>query len=138
MEFVMKKIFVLALALWVVVGGYSQVRRVSKTDDLRKVSTMQVTKGLESFENVKSEPNMTRTEGELDYTTYDWQTNAGPRNWTIVWPDGKANFAYNIATTENYSDMGTGIGTYNSECDECIPLGGRIEDEQTCFGSISR
>ena len=134
----MKKIFVLALALWVVVGGYSQVRRVSKTDDLRKVSTMQVTKGLESFENVKSEPNMTRTEGELDYTTYDWQTNAGPRNWTIVWPDGKANFAYNIATTENYSDMGTGIGTYNSECDEWIPLGGRIEAEQTSFGSIAR
>ncbi|MBR5726895.1 MAG: hypothetical protein IKX56_09220, partial [Muribaculaceae bacterium] len=83
----MKKLFTLALALLVVVGGYSQVRKVSKNDAKNKVATMQVTRGMESFENVQSEPNMVRWDygqGELDYTTYDWQTNCGVINRTIV------------------------------------------------------
>ena len=82
--------------------------------------------------------SQTRSDGELDYTIYDWQTYAGPRTWTIVWPDGKINFAYNLATDESFSDRGTGIGTYDSENDEWIPLGGRIEIEKTSFGSIAR
>lgn len=119
----MKKSFSFILVLLVTSASYSQVRKVSKT---------------ESFENVQSEPLMTRSEGELDYTTYDWQTNAGPRNWTIQWPDGKVNFAYNYAALESLSDLGTGIGTYDATIDEWIPLGGRIEAEKTSFGSIAR
>ena len=119
----MKKIFTLALVLLVATAGYSQIRKVSKT---------------ENFENVQSEPLMTRSDGELDYTTYDWQTNAGPRNWTIQWPDGKVNFAYNYAALESLIDLGTGIGTYDVTNDEWIPLDGRIEVEKTSFGSIAR
>ena len=133
----MKKLFTTALALLVAMAGYSQMKKMSSTDSFKKMSTMR----MESFENVESEPNMVRwnyEEGELDYTTYDWQTNAGPRNWTIVWPDGKVNFAYNMATSEEFSDIGTGIGTYDSNIDEWIPLYGRIENEKTLFGSIAR
>ena len=134
----MKKLFTLALVLLVATASYSQVRKVSKNDAKQKVATMQVTKGMESFENVMSEPNMTRTDGELDYTFYDWQSNQGARTWTIVWPDGKINFAYTYASDQNYSDRGTGIGTYDSNTDEWIPLDGRIESERTGFGSIAR
>ena len=137
----MKKLFTLALILLVATMGYSQVRKVSKNDAKNKVATMQVTKGMENYENVQTEPNTARWdfgEGELDYTIYDWQTNWGNINRTIVWPDGKVNFAYNIATDENYSDRGTGIGTYDSDNDEWIPLYGRIENEKTNFGSIAR
>ena len=137
----MKKLFTLALVLLVATAGYSQVKKVSKNDAMNKVATMQVTKGMESLENVQNEPNMVRWdygEGELDYTTYDWQSNAGPRTWTIQWPDGKISFAYTIASTENFSDRGTGIGTYDPENDEWTPLGGRIESEKTGFGTIAR
>ena len=134
----MKKLFTLALALLVVVAGYSQVRKISSNDTKNKAATMQVTKGMESFENVQNEPNMTRTDGELDYSTYDWQSNAGTRTWTIVWPDGKVNFAYTMATNTSFTDRGTGIGTYDAVNDEWIPLGGRIENEKTGFGSIAR
>ena len=134
----MKKLFTLALVLLVATAGYSQVRKMSKNDFKNKVATMQVTKGMESFDNLQNEPNMTRTDGELDYSWYDWQSNQGARTWTIVWPDGKINFGYTIAGDQNYSDRGTGIGTYDSNTDEWIPLGGRIENERTGFGSIAR
>ena len=132
----MKKLFTLALFLLVATMGYAQVRKVSKNDAKNKVATMQVVKDSENLENVKRRPAKTRSDGELDYTTYDWQTYAGPRTWTIVWPDGKVNFAYNVAYLEG--DRGTGIGTYDSNTDEWIPLGGRIESEKTSFGSIAR
>ena len=134
----MKKLFTLALVLLVATAGYSQVRKVSKNDTKNKVATMQVSKGMESFENVQSEPNMTRSDGELDYTTYDWQSNCGARTWTIQWPDGKINFAYTVSGDNSFSDRGTGIGTYDSNTDEWIPLGGRIENEKTGFGTIAR
>ena len=136
----MKKLFTLALALLVATAGYSQVRKMSKNDNLRKASTMQVTKGMEtsSLEYVQIEPNMTRSDGELDFTTYDWQSNQGARTWTIVWPDGKVNFAYTMATDNSYSDRGTGIGTYDYNNDEWIPSNGRIEADRTGFGSIAR
>ncbi len=134
----MKKLFTLALVLLVATAGYSQVRKMSSNDAKNKVATMQVTKGMESFENVQSEPLMTRSDGELDYTTYDWQSNAGARTWTIAWPDGKINFAYTVSSDNNFSDRGTGIGTYDSNNDEWIPLNGRIEDEKTGFGTIAR
>ena len=134
----MKKLFTLALVLLVTVAGYSQVKKASVKDVKQTPATMQVTKGMESFENVLSEPNMLREDGELDYTTYDWQTNCGIINRTIVWPDGKVNFAYTMATDNSFTDRGTGIGTYDSEADEWIPLGGRIEGVKTGFGSIAR
>ena len=134
----MKKLFTLALVLLVATAGYSQVRSMSKNDIKKNDAAMFSTKGMESFENVQSEPNMTRSEGELDYTYYDWQTNHGFINRTVVWPDGKVNFAYTMATDGNFSDRGTGIGTYDSNADEWIPLGGRIESERTGFGSIAR
>ena len=134
----MKKLFTLALVLLVTVAGYSQVRQASYKNAKQTPATMQVTKGMESFENVQSQPNMTRTDGELDYTTYDWQTNASIINRTIVWPDGKVNFAYTIAGNNTYTDRGTGIGTYDATNDEWTPMGGRIESEKTGFGPIAR
>ena len=134
----MKKLFTIALILLVTTMGQSQVRKVSKNDAKNNVATMQATKGMESLENSINRPIPPLSEGELDYTIYDWQTNGGPRNWTIVWPDGKVNFAYNIANSESLSDCGTGIGTYDSNTDEWIPSDGRIEIEKTCFGSIAR
>jgi hypothetical protein len=137
----MKKLFTLALALSMAFVGYSQVRTVSHKEDTKKVAPMQKTKGFETtnaLENVQSQPNMTRTDGELDYTTYDWQSNQGARTWTIVWPDGKVNFAYTMATTSNFTDRGTGIGTYDAVNDEWIPCEGRVENEKTGFGSIAR
>ena len=107
----MKKLSTLLLVLLVTVVGYSQIQ---------------------------SQPNMLRSVGELDYTTYDWQTNWGNINRTIVWPDGKVSFAYTYASASNFSDRGTAIGTYDSNCDEWIPMGGRIEIEKCGFGSIAR
>lgn len=139
----MKKLFTLALALLVATAGFSQARqmnKVSKKDAL--TATKFVTRGMETLQNVSSQPNMTRLdpagEGDLDMTTYDWQTNSGARNWTIVWPDGKVNFAYTIAFEDNFSDRGTGIGTYDYVNDEWLPLEGRIEAERTGFGAIAR
>ena len=134
----MKKLFTLSLALLVASAGFSQVRqqRVPAKDMVK--ATKYVTKGMESFENVQSQPNMTRSEGELDFTYYDWQTNAGALTRTIVWGDNKVNFAYTIASDAAYSDRGTGIGTYDYENDTWIPLEGRIENERTGFGSIAR
>ena len=134
----MKKLFTLALVLLVTIAGYSQVKKVSYKDIEKKTSTMQMSNGSESFEFVQSEPNMTRSEGELDFTLYDWQTNQGAINRTIVWPDGKVNFAYTFASDASFTTRGTGIGTYDSEADEWIPMEGRIEAEKTGFGSIAR
>ena len=134
----MKKLFTLALVLLVATMGYSQVRTVSKNDAKNNVATMQVTRGMEDFANVQSEPNMVREHGILDFTYYDWQSNAGPITRTIVWPDGKVNFAYTIALVDGYADRGTGIGTYDAVNDEWIPLEGRVETEKTGFGSIAR
>ena len=134
----MKKLFTIALILLVATMGHSQVRKVSKNDAKNKVATSQVTKDMESLKNKQSELNKTRSDGELDYTVYDWQTNWSNINRTIVWPDGKVNFAYNMANSESLSDCGTGIGTYDSNLDEWIPSDGRIEIEKTSFGSIAR
>ena len=134
----MKKLFTLALILLVATMGYSQVRKVSKNDAKNNVATMQATKGMESLENSINRPIPPLSEGELDYTIYDYQTNWSNINRTIVWPDGIVNFAYNFASDESFSDRGTGIGAYNAINDEWIPSDGRIEIEKTSFGSIAR
>ncbi len=134
----MKKVFTLALVMLIAMAGFSQTRQMSHKDVKHNMATMQKTNGMESLQNVQNEPNMMRSDGELDYTTYDWQTNSGQITRTITWPDGIVNFAYTWASTTNYSDRGTCIGTYDSEKDEWLPLGGRIETERTGFGSIAR
>ena len=76
--------------------------------------------------------------GILDHVTYDWQSNAGARNWTKIWPDGKVSFAFTVASTTDFSDRGTAICTYDANTDTWIPSGGRVENEQTSFGSIAQ
>jgi len=104
----MKKLFTLTLALLIAFAGYSQVKSKSTKDGLRKVATQQKVGRMDNVNaNAESQPNLVRIDygsGELDYTTYDWQTNAGPINRTIVWPDNKVNFAYTMATATNFSD----------------------------------
>ena len=140
----MRKLFTLALVLMVTVSGFSQIKGVSMKDDMQKVATMKKVGRMDNVNlnaNAQSQPNMTRldiNETELDFTFYDWQSNDAQRTWTIVWPDGKVNFAYTMATDASYSDRGTGIGTYDSNTDEWIPCGGRVEQERTGFGSIAR
>ena len=140
----MKKLFTLALVLLVTVAGYSQVKSAMNRDAMRKVATMQKVGRMEVMNpnaNAQNQPNMVRLEvepNELDYTTYDWQSNDAARTWTIVWPDGKVNFAYTIASTENFSDRGTGIATYDSNTGEWIHCDARVEPERTGFGSIAR
>ena len=134
----MKKLFTLALVLLVATAGYSQLKKESFKDAQKAVATMKTATGMEILSCVESEPAMTRSDGELDYTYYDWQSNQGARTWTIDWPDGKVNFAFTCAAQENFSDRGTAIGTYVYNTDEWIPSGGRVEAERTGFGSIAR
>ena len=137
----MKKLFTLLMVLAVATVGYAQVKHVSMKDAKMKPAKMQVaprSEGAETMENVLIEPNMLRTDGELDYTYYDWQSNAGARTWTTVWPDGKVSFAFTIAKESNFADRGTAIGTYDSANDEWIPSDGRVENEKTGFGSIAK
>lgn len=133
-----KTIFTLVLVLSIAVSGFAQVRMASKSDALKNVATKQIFNGSESLKYVAGETPMTRTDGELDYTIYDWQTNAASRNWTIMWDDGKINFAFTCATDESFSTRGTAIGTYDAVNDVWTPSGGRIENEKTGFGSIAR
>lgn len=133
----MKKLFTLAMALLIAVGGYSQVMKVSKNDAKQQVATMQKSTGMEQM-SFTGEINMVRTDGELDATVYDWQSNDGARTWTHVWPDGKVSFAYTYASEMSFSDRGTAIGTYDAVNDEWIPGGGRVENENTGFGTIAQ
>ena len=135
----MKKLFTLSLALLMAAAGYSQMRTASSKDV--RVAPMKKVARMENLTNVQSQPNMTRIDfesGELDYTTYDWQSNDGARTWTINWPDGKVSFGYTIASDDNFSDRGTGIGTYDANENVWIPSEGRVEKERTGFGTIAR
>ena len=141
----MKKLFTLALVMLVTFAGYSQVKSTMNKDAMRKVATMQKVGRMDVMNpnaNAQSLENMVRDlnfgQEELDYSTYDWQSNDAQRSWTIVWPDGKVSFAYTIATTDNYSDRGTGISTYNPSTGEWSHCDGRVEKEKTGFGSIAR
>ena len=136
----MKKLFTLLMVLAVASVGYAQMKTMSK-NDLGKVAKQRIAlrnEGSDAQVNVLSQPNMMKSEGELDYTYYDWQSNCGARTWTNVWPDGKINFAYTMASDAAYASRGTGIGTYDTNTDEWIPLGDRIEPEKTGFGTIAK
>ena len=134
----MKKLFTLTLVMSMALAGFSQVTKMSKKDAMQPAPMQKAARIDNVNANAQSLPMMTRTDGELDYTTYDWQSNAAARTWTITWPDGKVNFAYTMATDQNFSDRGTGIGTYDANTDEWIPCEGRVEPERTGFGTIAR
>ena len=134
----MKKLLTLALALTVAFGGYAQVKKASSKDAMKTVAQEQVITGEENLQNVGSLPTMTRTDAELDYSTYDWQTNTASKNWTMTFPDGCIGFAYTIATDGNYSDRGTDIAIYNPNTDEWTTTGGKIENKKTGFGCATR
>ena len=134
----MKKLVTLALALCVTFAGFAQVQKVSSNDAKNKVAQEQVVTGSEVFANVGSVANMTRSDAELDYTTYDWQTNTAAKNWTMTFPDGCVGFAYTIATDGSYSDRGTNIAIYNPATDEWTTTGGKIENKKTGFGCATR
>jgi hypothetical protein len=134
----MKKLFTLALALLVVVGGYSQVRKTSKSDAM-KTSAQEITvAGDEVYQNVGSLPNMTRSDAELDFTYYDWQTNTAAKNLTMTFPDGCVGVAYVIATQPDYADRGTNIAIFYPDEDAWRTSEGLIEDHKTGFGCAAR
>ena len=133
----MKKLFTLVLALLVVVGGYSQVR-TSRTDATRSAAQEIVLTGDESFQHVGNLPNITRSDAELDFTYYDWQTNTAGKNLTMNFPDGTVGMAYVISTDSDHSDRGTNIAIYYPETDEWKTSEGKIEDHKTGFGCAAR
>ena len=134
----MKKLFTLALALLVAFGGYSQVEKVSKKDAKTNAAQEMIVTGDEVYQYVGNQPNMTRTETELDYTYYDWQTNTAAKNLTMTFPDGCVGMAYVISTDENHTDRGTNIAIYYPEEDEWKTSEGLIEDHKTGFGCAAR
>ena len=134
----MKRLFTLALILSVALAGYSQVEKVSSKDRVMKAEQEIVVDGSEIYNFAASAPNMLRDEADLDYTTYDWQTNTAARNLTMTFPDGCVGFAYTIATDQDCTDRGTNIVIYNPNTDEWTSVGGKIEDHKTGFGCAAR
>lgn len=139
----MKKVFTLVLAMTLVVASFAQVEKVSfrsmKHEALPKVSLT----GFEERDNVAkpvSDRNMMDNEEiiELSYTTYDWQSNMGPRNFTAVWPDGFAVMCYTQANEADYSDRGTGLAIWDPAVGEWEYTESRVEGVKTGFGSIAR
>lgn len=74
----MKRLFTLLMVLLIASAGYSQVKQVSRNDSKKNVATVQQFNGFETLKFVENAPTMTRSDGELDYTIYDWQSNDGP------------------------------------------------------------
>ena len=134
----MKKLLTFAVALSVAFAGYAQVQKVSSKDAMKTVAQEKVILGQENFENVGSLPNITRSDAELDYTIYDWQTNTAAKNWTMTFPDGCVGFSYTISTDTDHSDRGTNIAIYNPNTDEWATTGGKIENKKTGFGCATR
>ena len=104
-----------------------------------EIVTFEPSFGFVVTEDVTYQANfMVSPAHDLDYTTYDWQSNKGAITRTITWPDGKVSFAYTHAFEESFSDRGTAITTYDPATDTWTTSGGRIENEKTGFGSIAR
>ena len=141
----MKKLFTLMMVLAVASVGYSQVKQVSKNDARAKAQQMRKAARIESYEslqNVQSESNIVRMDGiegeAVQLSTYDWQSNDGPRTWTKVWDDGTVNFAFTVANETDFADRGTGLIKYDANSGEWSTIGGRIENEKTGFGTIAQ
>ncbi len=134
----------MALILGLAVSGMAQNRVQNRVERQtpKAERTIKVT-GLETYNNQNTIPAQTRSmlapeEIELGFTTYDWQTNAGMRNQTVVWEDGFAAACWTTASNANFSDRGTGIAWYDPEADSWFSSEGRVESEKTGFGTIAR
>ena len=135
----MKKLFTVALALSVALGGFAQVQKVSKNNGAMKQAAQMISvTGSEMYQNVGSQPNIARSDTELDYTYYDWQTNTAGKNQTMHFPDGCIGFSYVYSGDEAHSDRGTNIAIYNPDTDEWTTSGGSIESHKTGFGCSAR
>lgn len=115
----MKKVFTLVLAMTIVVAGFAQIK--SPRPSLKSMKAAQAV-ALSGFEERDMANVPMNTRGiiavsdeaiELSQTVYDWQSNAGARNFTAVWPDGYAVMCYTQATDVSYSDRGTGLAIWD-------------------------
>lgn len=139
----MKKVFTLVLAMTLVITSFAQVKSISRKSVKAEPAQMQTFTGFEerdaaylptSQRNMMTNPEIT----ELAYSTYDWQSNMGARNFTAVWPDGFAVMCYTLATDQSFSDRGTGLAWFDPAVGEWEFNEGRAETVKTGFGSISR
>lgn len=146
----MKKVFTLALVMAMAITSFAQVKGISrKSVKAEPVQAVTLT-GMEEYNNnfqASTRSIMTAPEEiELSFSSYDWQTNAAARNFTAVWPDGFAVMCYTQATTQNYSDRGTGLAIYDPATGEWEFTETHAEDftnlpaseQKTGFGSITR
>ena len=139
----MKRLFTLALVMAMTITGFAQVKSASKKAAMNEPAQAYSFRGEEEimasfpFNNTRSIVELPEIT-ELAYTTYDWQTNAGARNYTAVWPDGFAVMCYTLATQENFSDRGTGLAWFDPATGEWSFNELRAEDVKTGFGSIAR
>ncbi len=146
----MKKVFTLALVMAMAITSFAQVKGISrKSVKAEPAQAVKVT-GMEEYNNnfaPQTRSIMTAPEEtELSFSAYDWQSNAAARNFTAVWPDGFAVMCYTQATTQNYSDRGTGLSVYDPATGEWEFTETHAEDfsslptseQKTGFGSISR
>ena len=139
----MKKVFTLALVMAMAITGIAQVRSLSYKDAIGKPVQKQVFRGTEeapvaNFAQTRGIVSVDPEAEDLNYSTYDWQTNAGPRNYVAVWPDGYAVMALTLATETNFSDRGTGLAWYDPAVGSWSFKATRAEGVKTGFGSIAR
>lgn len=140
----MKKVFTLVLAMTIVVAGFAQIKSPKLSSKQMKTAQAVTLTGFEERDMANMPMN---TRGiiavsdeavELSPSTYDWQSNMGPRNFTAVWPDGFAVMCYTQATDDSYSDRGTGLSIWDPAVGEWEFTESRVEGVKTGFGSIAR
>lgn len=140
----MKKVFTLVLAMTIVVAGFAQIKSPKLSSKQMKTAQAVTLTGFEERDMANMPMN---TRGiiavsdeavELSPTTYDWQSNMGPRNFTAVWPDGFAVMCYTQATDGSFSDRGTGLAIWDPAVGEWEFTESRVEGVKTGFGSIAR
>ncbi len=140
----MKRFFTLALVLSLAISGMAQHRVQNRVErQTHKAEKAFKVTGLETYNNENTVPAQTRSmlapeEIELGYTTYDWQTNAGMRNQTVVWEDGFAAACWTTSSNASFTDRGTGIASFDPATGEWSYSEGRVESEKTGFGTIAR
>lgn len=140
----MKRIFTLALVMAMAVTSFAQVKSARPSMKDMKTAQQYVFRGTEAVQatNFQIPTRSTMLDNvdlaELAYTTYDWQSNMGQRNYTAVWPDGYAVMCYTLATDASYSDRGTGLAIWDPAVGEWEYTETRVEGVKTGFGSIAR
>ena len=138
----MKKIFTLVLVMAMAITSFAQVKSISRKSVKAEPQQMMSFKGFESleFNHVASPKNLMTapTETELSQTYYDWQSNAGARNFTAVWPDGYAVMCYTQSLSTGLADRGTGLAIWDPAVGEWEYTSARVEGVKTGFGSIAR